>query len=74
MLLMSTYVVPLPLGQEGAKATSSVARMAVPFAGTSEGAPEAEVTMDLTVRVSLFVDPSVVVESLAALICPSLVD
>ena len=58
MLLLSLYVVPFPAGHDGADATSSVARIAVAFRVASVGLPEADVTADLTSRVSLV--PSVV--------------
>jgi hypothetical protein len=54
MLLLSLYVVLLPLGHDGADATSSVARIAVALREASAGFPEAEVTTDLTWRVSLW--------------------
>jgi hypothetical protein len=53
MLLLSLYVVPFPLGHDGADATSSVARIAVALREASAGFPEADVTTDLTERVSL---------------------
>jgi hypothetical protein len=53
MLLLSLYVVPFPLGHDGADATSSVARIAVALKEASASFPEAEVTTDLTERVSL---------------------
>jgi hypothetical protein len=54
MLLLSLYVVLLPLEHDGADATSSVARIAVALREASAGFPEAEVTTDLTWRVSLW--------------------
>jgi hypothetical protein len=53
MLLLSLYVVPLPLGHDGADATSSMARIAVALREASAGFTEAEVTTDLTEWVSL---------------------
>lgn len=59
---------PLPFGQEGADATSWVARIAVAFEEDCAGAPVADVTAALTSRVSLFVVLSVAaVEELGTL-------
>lgn len=61
---------PFPFGQEGAKATSAVARIAVAFITASEGEPAADVREDLTLRVSLLVED---VSSTVALIASTLV-
>ena len=70
MLLLSLYVVPLPPGHVGADATSAdatsaVARIAVALTAASTGLPEAEVTADLTSRVSLVLSGVTVAESVA---------
>lgn len=64
MLVLSLYVVPLPLGHEGAEATSSVARMAVLFNEGSAILPLAVAMEDLTVGVSLLLAVELAVEVL----------
>ena len=73
ILLLSLYVVPLPFGQEGADATSSVARVAVGFEIGCAGPPAAEVTAVFTSRVSLLaVLPVIAVEEVESLEVESL--